>query len=57
MCAIYEKRESRDEAFAVLKTLSGTDFSYELVDAFIEEIQENGMLKDHDSNHTHNCHK
>jgi len=40
----YKKGKSRDEAFAVLIKLSGTDLSPELVDAFIAEIKENGML-------------
>lgn len=39
----YQKGRTMEEAFAILKEISGK-LSPELVEAFIEEIQENGML-------------
>lgn len=41
----YQKGKSRVEAFAILKTVSGKALSSDLVEAFFEEIEENGMLK------------
>jgi putative nucleotidyltransferase with HDIG domain len=40
----YQKGRTVEEAFAILKELSGKSLSPDLVEAFIEEIREGGML-------------
>lgn len=39
----YQQRKSWIEAFAILHQISGTDLNSELVEAFIADIQENGL--------------
>ncbi|MBW1780809.1 MAG: HD-GYP domain-containing protein [Deltaproteobacteria bacterium] len=39
----YQKGRTMEEAFAILRKISGKNLSRELVDAFVEEIQENGI--------------
>jgi len=40
----YQKGRTMEEAFAILREIGGKNLSPELVEVFIEEIQENGML-------------
>ncbi len=40
----YQKGRDKEEASVILRSLSGKGLSAELVEAFIEEIKENGML-------------
>lgn len=40
----YQKAQSRDEAFGILQKLEGSSFDTLLVEAFIKEITENGMI-------------
>jgi putative nucleotidyltransferase with HDIG domain len=40
----YQKGRDEEEASVILRSLSGKGLSAELVEAFIEEIKENGML-------------
>ena len=40
----YQKGRTMDEAFGILRKISGKNLSPDLVKAFIEEIQEGGML-------------
>jgi len=39
----YQRRKSWIEAFGILHQISGTDLNAELVDAFIADIEENGL--------------
>ena len=40
----YKKGRTQEETFAILKELSGKDLSSEIVESFIQEIQENGFV-------------
>ncbi len=40
----YQKGRTMDEAFAILRKISGKNLSPELVDAFVAEIREDGMI-------------
>ncbi|MBL7204103.1 MAG: HD domain-containing protein [Desulfobacteraceae bacterium] len=40
----YQRGRTMEEAFAILKKIRGKNISSELVEAFIEEVKENGML-------------
>lgn len=41
----YQKRKRCEQAFAILRRMSGTSLCHGLVEAFVEEIEENGMLE------------
>ena len=40
----YQKGRDKGEAYAILRSISGKGLSADLVEAFIEDIKENGML-------------
>ncbi|MBU0989214.1 MAG: phosphohydrolase, partial [Proteobacteria bacterium] len=40
----YQKGRTMEEAFAILRKIGGKNLSPELVEAFIEDIKEKGML-------------
>lgn len=42
----YQKRKDCDQAFTILRRMSGTSLCHELVEMFVEEIEENGMIGD-----------
>ena len=41
----YQQRKNRIEAFAILHQISGTDLNSDLVDAFMADIEENGLAQ------------
>jgi putative nucleotidyltransferase with HDIG domain len=41
----YQKRKSRRRAFRILRQLSGTSLDPSLVETFIEEVEENGVIQ------------
>ena len=42
----YQKRKSLRQAFRILRQLSGTSLQPSLVETFIEEVENNGMIPD-----------
>ena len=42
----YQKRKSRRQAFRILRKLSGNSLDPSLVETFIEEVEENGVIPD-----------
>ncbi len=42
----YQKRKSRRQAFYILRKLSGSSFDPSLVETFIEEVKQNGVIHD-----------
>ena len=42
----YQKRKSLRQAFRILRQLSGSSLQPSLVETFIEEVEENGMIPD-----------
>jgi len=42
----YQKRKNQEQAFAILRKMSGSHLSGELVEMFVDEIEANGMLAD-----------
>ena len=47
----YQKRKSCQQAFRILRNLSGSSFEPVLVETFIEEIEENGVILNGQMNH------
>jgi HD-GYP domain-containing protein (c-di-GMP phosphodiesterase class II) len=41
----YQKRKTREQAFAILRSMSGVSLSRELVETLIADVEENGMLQ------------
>lgn len=42
----YQKRKDCEKAFIILRRMSGTSLCHELVEMFVKEIEENGMIRD-----------
>ena len=42
----YQKRKSRRQAFRILQNLSGSSFDAYLVETFVEEVAQNGVIGD-----------